>query len=250
MPSSYKVFVIPDLQVPYTDWAFVEAMAKAIEDFKQDGDIVLTVGDEIDLPQISRWTQGTPGEYEKNIGKHRDMTVETLRILQVTDTLRSNHTDRLYHSIMRRLPGLLGLPELELENFLRLPELGITFHPEGFNVAPGWLALHGDEAGVSSQSGMTAAGLSRKTGMSILCGHTHRAGLVPVTESYNGKVVRTRYGMEVGCAMNLKQAKYTKGIANWQQAWGVLHVNGKSVHPELVMVAGRSFTVMGERYAW
>lgn len=250
MPSTYRVFIVPDLQVPYHDPRFVEAMALAISTLREPGDVVLSVGDEIDLPQISRWTEGTPGAYTKTIARDRDLTVEVLRTLGVTDCLRSNHTDRLFNTIMRKAPGLLGLPELELENFLRLPELGITLHKEGFKVAPGWVALHGDESGISSQAGLTAAGLSRKTGLSVLCGHTHRAGLVPVTESVNGKVVRTRYGMEVGTAMDLRQAKYTRGIANWQQAWGVLHVNGKSVHPELIMVEGRSFVIMGERFTW
>lgn len=247
---SYKVFCVSDLQVPYHDRAFVNAMATAIHDLRQPEDIVLTVGDEMDMQTISRWSEGTPLAYEKSVARDRDLTVEVLRNLGVTDALRSNHTDRLYNTIMRKAPGLLGLPELELENFLRFPELGITLHKEGFVVAPGWLALHGDEAGTSQTAGATAAGLSRKTGMSIVCGHTHRAGIQPVTESFNGKVVRTRYGMEVGCAMDLRFAKYTKGIANWQQAWAVLHVNGKHVHPELVYVEGRSFTVMGERYTW
>lgn len=246
----YRVWVISDLQVPYHDKRAVDAVAQCIADMKQPNDIVLTIGDEMDFPTISRWTQGTPGEYERTIGKDRDATVEILKDLQVQHMIRSNHTDRLFAAIMRRIPGLLGLPEVELENFLRLPELGITFHKEAYNVAPGWYAMHGDEAGVSQNAGTTAAGLARKTGSSVVCGHTHRMGLVPTTTSVNGAVTRTLWGFEVGNLMDLRQAHYTKGIANWQQGFGLLYVDKKKVTPAPVPIINRSFVVEGDMYSW
>jgi hypothetical protein len=245
-----RVWLVSDLQVPYHDRRAVDAVSQCITDMREPDDIVVTVGDEIDLPQVSRWTQGTAGEWERTIGRDRDMTVQVLKDLQVQHVIRSNHTDRLYTSIMRRLPGLLGLPELSLVNFLRLPELGITFHEEAFNVAPGWVVMHGDEAGVSQVASSTAAGLTKKVGMSVACGHTHRLGLQPFTTSVNGKVTRTLWGFEVGNLMDLKSAKYTKGIANWQQGFGILYVDGKHVQPVPVPIQQRSFVVEGERYKW
>ena len=246
----HRVWVISDLQVPYHDKRAVAAVAQAISDLKGEKDIVLTIGDEIDLPTISRWTQGTPGEHARSIGKDRDATVQVLRDLQVQHVIRSNHTDRLFNSIMRRIPGLLGLPEIELENFLRLPELGITFHRDAFHVAPGWVAMHGDESGVSQSAGTTAAGLARKTGMSVVCGHTHRMGLIPTTTSVNGAVTRTLWGFEVGNLMNLKEAHYTKGVANWQQGFGLLYVDKDRVSPVPVPIHRRSFVIEGEMFSW
>jgi hypothetical protein len=53
----------------------------------------------------------------------------------------------------------------------------------------------------------------------VCIGHTHRAGIVPHTEAYGGKVTRTVYGMEVGCLMDMGKAGYLKsGGANWQLA--------------------------------
>lgn len=246
---SHRVWLISDLQVPYHDRRAVDAVAQCINDMKEPGDIVVTVGDEIDLPQISRWTRGKAGEWERTIGKDRDTTVEILANLRVDHVIRSNHTDRLFQSLVDRLPGLLGLPELELKNFLRLNEMGIKFHEEAFRAAPGWVIMHGDEAGVSQIPGQTAAGLVQKVGMSVACGHTHRLGLRPNTQSVNGIVTRTLYGMEVGCLMNFKDAKYAK-THNWQQGFGILYVEGQKVSPVLVPIDRKSFVVEGKRYSW
>ena len=245
----HRIWLISDLQVPFHDRKAVDAVSQCITDLRSEGDLVVTVGDEIDLPQISRWTQGKAGEWERTIGKDRDQTVEILANLGVDHVIRSNHTDRLFQSLVSRLPGLLGLPELELRNFLKLDSLGITFHEEAFRVAPGWVVMHGDEAGVSQIPGQTAGGLSLKTGLSVACGHTHRLGLRPNTQSVNGVVTRTLYGMEVGCLMNFKDAKYAK-THNWQQGFGILYVDGKHVSPYPVTINSKSFIVEGHRYSW
>lgn len=242
------VFIVSDLQVPFHDRKAVDAVAQCITD--HDSDRVISIGDEMDFQTISRWSAGTPTEYERSIGKDRDATVDILRDLQVTDVIRSNHTDRLYNKIMRNAPGLLGAPEFELENFLRLPELGITFHREAFNFAPGWLAMHGDESGLRSGAGATASGLATKTGMSVVCGHTHRLGLVPTSDAFNGRIVKTRWGFEVGNLMDFSKAAYTKGVANWQQGWGAFIIEGKTVQPIPIPIINRSFNFLGTEYRW
>lgn len=244
-----RVFLISDLQVPYHDPRAVDAVAQCVSDLREPEDIVVTVGDEIDLPQISRWQKGKAGEWERTLGKDRDLTVSILANLGVDHVIRSNHTDRLFNSLTDRLPGLLGLPELELKNFLKLDQLGITYHETAFHVAPGWVVLHGDEAGVSQVPGQTAWGLTQKVGLSVACGHTHRAGVRPHTQSVNGKVTRTLYGMEVGNLMNMKEATYAR-THNWQQGFGMLYVDGKKVSPSLIHINDRSFVVEGHRYSW
>lgn len=240
-----KIVIISDLQVPYHDQAKVDALAKFIKAYKPDD--VVSVGDEIDLPTISRWTKGTYMEHERTIGKDRDKTVQILEALKVKHMVRSNHTDRLYNSIMTRLPGLSGAPELSLQNFLRLPELGITYHPVGYAVAPGWIVLHGDEGSMSSNAGMTALGLAKRTGKSVICGHTHRAGLISYAESFNGKTTRRLYGLEVGNLMDQRKALYLgAGAANWTSAFGILTVEGSNVYPQLVPFVGNSFVVDGK----
>ena len=242
-------FVVSDLQVPFHDDKFVDAMARCIDDNAKRIRNVITIGDEQDFQTISRWAQGTALEWEKSIGRDRDTTVDVLKRLRVTDSIRSNHTDRLWQQTTRRMPGLIGLPELELENFWRLPDLGISFHPHGFQFAKDWIALHGDESGISQIAGMTSKNLVLKTGLNVVNGHTHRLGLVPTTYSVHGKVTRTLIGMEVGHAMDLRRASYVK-THNWQQGWGAFRHDGNVSHPILMPVVKRSFTFEGTVYTW
>ena len=109
-----RTVVVSDLQVPYHDVQAVKNLAAFIRAWKPHK--VVTIGDEIDLPQISRWTEGTAGWYEQTLGEDRDLTVQTLYDLEVSDVIRSNHTDRLYNVIMKKIPAFLALPELKFEN--------------------------------------------------------------------------------------------------------------------------------------
>jgi hypothetical protein len=65
----------------------------------------------------------------------------------------------------------------------------------------------------------------------------------------NGKVTRTLYGLEVGCLMNFKDAKYAK-THNWQQGFGILYVDGQKVTPCAIPIDKKSFVVEGKRYSW
>lgn len=245
----HRVFVISDLQVPYHDVKAVANVAQMISDFKTGDDTVVTIGDEQDFQTISRWSMGSALEFEGSIARDRDATVQVFKDLQVEHTIRSNHTDRLYQQVMRRMPGLSGLPELELENFWRLPELGITHHRKAFELAPNWLALHGDEAGTSHNAGSTAMGLVKKVGKNVVCGHTHRLGLVPYTTGIYGNHMRTLFGLEAGNLMDPKQVSYAKTF-NWQQGIAVLYVDGKNVMPVPIPIVNKSFVMEGTVYSW
>jgi len=232
-----KVIVcVSDLQVPYHDTKAVSALSKFIKSYKPDE--VVSVGDEMDMQTISKWSKSTPLEYEKSIGKDRDTTIRVLESLKIRHMIRSNHTDRLYNTVMMRAPGLLGLPELELKNFLKLKELGITYHEKPYELAPNWLLLHGDEGNVQPTAGATALGLAKRAGSSVVCGHTHRAGLTHYTQSYFGGKPKTIWGLEVGCLMDFKFAKYIRGgLFTWHKAFGILFVDGNKVTPQLVPVS-------------
>jgi hypothetical protein len=242
-----KIVVISDLQVPYHDERAVRNVASFIKRFKPDQ--VITIGDEIDLPQISRWTEGTPGWFEQSLGSDRDATVEILWDLQVTDMIRSNHTDRLYNVIMKKIPAFLALPELKFEKFMKLDELGIKFHRKPLEFAPDWIAIHGDEGSVKPTPGLTALDSARKHGKSVVCGHTHRAGQSAFTEASGGVLGRVLRGVEVGNLMDFKKAGYTKGVANWQQAFAVFYVDKKTVTNTIVHIEkDGSFVFEGKRY--
>lgn len=242
-----RIVIIPDLQVPYEDKAAVDAVTQFVEDYKPDS--VACVGDEIDLPQLSTYTRGLAGEFTRRLDKDRNRTIEVLKALQIKNLSRSNHSDRLFKSIASRLPGLSDLPELSIEGFLKLKEIGVTYHHQPYELAPGWLLMHGDEAGVRPGAGSTAAGLAQRTNKSCVVGHTHRAGLIPYSMNYGKRLRETRWGFEVGNLMDFKNAGYVK-VANWQQAFGILHVDKTTVTPQLVPISNRSFVVDGTQYKW
>jgi hypothetical protein len=151
---------------------------------------------------------------------------------------------------MMRAPGLLGLPELELPEFLRLPDIGATYHDKPYELAPNWLLMHGDEGSMKSTGGLTALGLAMRTGMSVVCGHTHRMGLAHHTQAHGTATPRTVWGMEVGNLMKYRDAKYIKGgLFTWQQGFGMLYVDGRTVVPVTIPIQkDGSFIVEGKRW--
>ena len=246
-----RIICISDLQIPLQDMRAVNNVAAFIKATKPD--TVVSVGDEMDMQTISRWAKGTPLEYERSISHDRDETVRILELLKVKHVIRSNHTDRLFNTVMMRTPGLLGLPELELPAFLRFDQLGITYHRKPYELAPGWLLAHGDEGSMSQTSGQTALGLAKQWGKSVVCGHTHRAGLSHHTQSVytsSGMKNTTVWGLEVGNLMDQKKASYLKaGSANWHHAFGYLDVDGRNVTPHLVPIrTDGTFTVDGKTW--
>jgi len=242
-----KIVILSDLQVPFEDVHVVQNVARFLKTFKPDQTI--TIGDEIDFQTISKWSQGTPEEYSQSLGDDRDRCVELLWELSVTDCIRSNHTDRLYNVIMRKIPSFLSLPELRFEKFMKFDELGITFHKSPLNLAPNWVAVHGDHTPIKPQGGLSALEAARRHGKNIISGHTHRAGRSSFTEASGGRVGRILHGVEVGNLMDFRQASYTKGSANWQQAFAIMYVKGKNVQVDLIYIEkDGTFTVQGKVY--
>jgi hypothetical protein len=246
-----RTVVVPDLQVPYHDPVAVKNVAAYIKAVRPDS--VVTLGDEIDLPQISRWTENTPGWYEQTLAADRDEAVEVLWSLvehtKDAHMIRSNHTDRLYNVIMKKIPAFLALPELRFEKFMKLDELGITYHKKPYSVARGIIALHGDEQSVKPTPGLTALEAARRHGISVICGHTHRAGQSAFTEASGGKIGRILRGWEGGHLMDVRQAHYTKGTMNWQQAFIVIEEIGTNVQVSIInLEKDGTFVVSGKRY--
>lgn len=245
-----SIVIVPDLQVPYHDRKAVAALGQFIEEYQPD--MVACVGDLIDMPQISQWTKGTAGEHTRDLHKHRNEAIEVIDMLKIDVISRANHEDRLYKSIASRLPGLMDLPELQIEEFLGLNQRGIVYAKQPYKLAHNWYLLHGDESSQSSKSGMTAANLSNRLSVSVAIGHTHKLGLIPTSHMIGGKIHRTDWGMEVGCILDFQSAgfKYMRGMANWTKGFAMLTVEGKTVTPHLIPIQNRSFIVEGERFSW
>jgi predicted phosphodiesterase len=250
-----RIVVLSDLQIPYHDRKFTAALQEFVEDYQPDE--LFCVGDELDAPEPSRWTKGTAGEYAGTLQKGIDLTHKVMGEFREAlgdkpfHVQRSNHTDRIENYVSRYAPALSSLRDLEYQTLLGYDTLDIKYHESIYNFAPGWAMAHGDEGSLSRIAGSTALSLARRTGLSIVCGHTHRLGIQHENTAVNGKVTGRLFGMEVGHMMNLSMAGYLKsGGANWQAGFGILYVDGKTVTPSVVPMVNNSFIVEGAKYSW
>lgn len=251
-----RYLIIPDLQIPYHDAPMVKAFTQFTKDYQPDQ--LLCVGDEADSPEPSRWNKGTAGEFAGTLQKGLDKTHEVISDFRdaIGDKpfhiMRSNHGDRIQNYVRKYAPALDSLRSLEYETLLGYHQLGINFHHNIYKFAPGWGMAHGDEGSLIGTSGGTALNLAKRTGLSIVCGHTHRLGIQHHHTAYSGKINGRLYGVEVGHMMDLKKAGYLKsGGANWQAGFAIMYVDkNKRVTPSVIPVNGRSFTVEGKQYSW
>lgn len=245
---------LSDIQYPYHDKRAVSNLVCFLAGYKPDR--LYSVGDELDSPEPSRWNKGMAGEYAGTLQKSIDGLHSLLADLRAAvgdipfELMRSNHCDRVETYVRKYAPALGCLDSLKFDAMLGLDDLNIKYNRSMIEVAPGWVLAHGDEGGLSRIPGSTAMSLARSTGKSVVCGHTHRAGIQHETRAFGGKAT-TIFGMEVGNLMDMRQAHYLKtGTANWQQGFGILYVDGRKVTPVLVPIhADGSFTVEGVRYS-
>lgn len=250
-----RIVVLSDIQAPSEDRQLVKAVQRFVKDYEPDQ--LFCVGDEADSPEPSRWNKGTAGEYAGTLQKGLDRTNEIMAGFREClgdkpfHVQRSNHGDRIRQYISRYAPALSSIRSLEYETLLGYDELDIQYHHNIYKFAPGWAMAHGDEGSLLRTAGGTALSLAKRTGVSIVCGHTHRQGVQHEHTGFNGSLSGKLFGVEVGHMMDLKKASYLKsGAANWQAGFGILYVDGAKVTPTVVPVHGRSFTVEGQKYTW
>lgn len=256
-----RIVILSDKQIPYHDKRATKNVVQFVRDYSPDE--LANVGDEIDCPQPARWNKGFAVEYSGTLGQHIESNYrlqaelrEAIGGYRTYRIMRSNHVDRLETYLTKYAPAFAGLrifgdEPLSIEKLLRYDKLDITYHRQMFDIAPGWVLAHGDEGNLSPLAGRTATNLAvNKVGKSVICGHTHRAGISSKSFGYNGKIHTTLYGVEVGNLMDIRKAHYLKsGSGDWQQAFAILYVDGNRVTPQLVYIQrDGSFIVDGHRW--
>lgn len=240
------ILIVADLQIPYHDKRYVKAVKNFITAVKPDE--IGQIGDFLDEPQPSQWSKGRAGEYAKTLQADINEGKRILDEIHFDWIKFGNHDLRVEEYVRRYAPALEGLDVLRFDRLLGLEDYETRLERQPFTIAPGWVAAHGHEGSLSAISGRTAYSLAEQYNRSVVCGHTHRAGLVSATSGF-GKDLRVLSGFEVGHGMDVSKATYMKGkTANWQQAFGLLWVEGKLVKPELVPVVNGRFIVNGKEY--
>jgi hypothetical protein len=247
--------IVSDMQVPYHDPIAVANVVEFVGDFAPDQ--LVNVGDDLDSPQTSYWCKGKAGEYagtlQRDIDRARTLHRRFREALgdKPYHISRSNHGDRTQKYIHQYAPALRDLDCLQLPELLGYNQLGMIYHREPWEVASGWWGCHGDEGTLSPIAGRTAALMAEKWGVSVVCGHTHRAGMISRSYGVAGRTTGQVTGVEVGHLMDMSQAGYLPGgHGDWQKAFAILYeANPGHVSPVIVPVDRHGgFTVEGEVY--
>lgn len=250
-----RIVVVSDMQIPLHSPKMVTAVTEFIGDYQPD--MVATVGDECDCTSIGRWVRGRAEEHTSDLQKAIDATHSIMRGFREAAphahmvVQRSNHTTtRLENYIGTHAPALSPIRGLDWKSLMGYGELDIELSLQPTVIAPGWLMMHGDEGRSATYSGGTALKLANQVGESVVCGHTHKQGLIHDHDSHSGRITKRRFGFEVGHLMDLRKASYIKAGANWQAGFGLLYVDGKHVTPTPIPIVGNRFTVEGKSYSW
>ncbi len=248
------IIVLADLQVPYHDPAYIRVMHKFVK-AQRTGTTYRTVqvgqiGDLMDQPETGRWNKGAAGEYAGTFWSSVRETRRIVDLFQFDWIKAGNHDRRVEDYITKYAPALGGDDsEWNIDSLLQIDTRHTRLYRKPFDVAPGWIAAHGDEGSLSPTAGRTAYGLALRWDTSVVCGHTHRAGTVSTTIGTPGNRRRIT-GMEVGNGMVEESAAYIKsGAPNWQKAFGIFVVDRGRTYDHLVMMdADCSFEWNGRIY--
>ena len=225
-------------------------LKKLVNTFKFD--LVLNVGDELDLNTISKYSQGKAESFQQTLNADRDLCKDILYDLKTDVVSRSNHGDRLF-SAVSQIPGLMALPELQYEKFMGYDDLGIYFAKKPYEI-PGtdFVLCHGDEGNLSRVGGSSALNIAKRWGRSVIAGHSHRMGYTCHSEAFNGRLQRVLVGIEVGHTCNISKMRYlAKGgyYANWQA--GAVIMTIKRGNPSFEMIrfnTDGSFAALGKAF--
>lgn len=238
-----RLVIVPDLQIPYNHPKATENVIKFIKTIKPDA--VAICGDEADLPMLSKWEANSRGEYSIKLQSDIDATYRVLADIRKAlgddkkiHLVRSNHTDRFDRYIERNAPALASLKGLKYTELIRVKELGITWHDQPGLIAPNTILAHGDEGSLAQYAGGTALKLVERMNRNVICGHTHRQGLIWRSTGLRGRL-EPLFGFEAGHLMAVKKAGYTKPLnaPNWQMGFGLLEVYGNLVNPISIRMA-------------
>jgi hypothetical protein len=244
------------------DEVAVESVLRYAQMLQPDG--ILCVGDEADAAEISRWARGSADEFAGTFEAGLIATYDVLaRFADIAPMhiMRSNHTSTRIGRYLSFAPALSSLGVLDYPKLMgfngnapaltgRAKPLDVTWHPSMWEFAPGWVLAHGDEGSMSRIPGSTALNLAKRIGSSVICGHTHRAGVQHHTLGFSGQVKSTLFGVEVGHLMDPAKVSYLRtGLGDWAQAFATLRIYKGSVYPELTYIGPKSFQAQGALWA-
>lgn len=215
----YKVIVLGDLQVPFVDRRSMAAVEEYMADEKWDEWV--QIGDFMDLPQLSKFTQENPEALTQSLSDDYKAGNELLdrhqRIVRKRNprakfTILCGNHDLRAEKFAEKHPQLKGL--IEVDKGLRLKERGIGYirsYPDGTLYKIGKAYFHHGKFVVQNHSRK----MVDSYGVNIFYGHTHD---VQSSSKVQWGKNKTLVGQSLGCLCRYDLDYVGTDPTNWQQA--------------------------------
>lgn len=255
MANDLKWMISSDQQFPYQDDKMIELWFKVMDWFKPD--VVDYLGDTDDQACYSKYTEGRSAEFLK---MHKDENGDMIVPLMQHEAKLSRE---FYEKTRKKLPkaqlfSALGNHDIRIFDYVdaKLPDYVEAVTPEAlwkldslgydyiyYNELPkhrfGDMHVHHGVA-ISQNAGESAKKDVENFGVSIMRGHSHRAGSMFQTyELRNGGKGEILRGYEIGHMADEKSSgmAYTN-VHNWQKAFAIAHIeNGVYPHIQIIHVS-------------
>jgi len=235
-----RILVMGDTQFPYQDAKTLTALERFVYDYEPH--VIIWDGDMYDFYPLSKYDQ-SPGrasnlQHELDIGQKiqerwANRFPNSERIL-----IEGNHEDRLRKYVWEH-SGIASLRGLDPTSLL---SAGGSWRvlPYGSQVRINDLIIEHGEA-VRSKSAMTAWAMYTKRGMSGICGHTHRFGVI------SNRTARGQHiYIENGCLCRL-DPEYG-AFPDWTQGFTYGYINNGSIHLSPTRILDDGFRAEGRFY--
>lgn len=239
MSNDLKWMLGSDFHIPYTDKRYMELWFKVMKWYKPD--VVDYLGDIDDQSCVSRYSAGTPDEVLNNIASYssqvKDFYSKTRKMLPNADLFVAlgNHDIRYEDYIAKKAPALTDL--ITPETMWGLDSLGYDYIH--YNDLPkqrfGDIHVHHGIA-ISKHSGQSVQADVENFGVSIIRGHSHRAGSFFRTYELRNETLR---GYEIGHMTDVKSEgmAYTNSH-NWQPGFAIATIeNGTYPHVQFIHIS-------------
>ncbi len=196
-----RIGILSDVHFPFHDYTALKTALKKLYEYEID--TLILNGDIVDFMSVSFWEKRP--EY-RNLERERKLAITSLeKIREIFKDVKiiykeGNHEERLERYLSRKAPELYDLEELQVENFLKLRDMGIDYVKNKRRIEAGELdIIHGHEYR-SFASVNIAISFLRKSFKNVLLGHFHRKQedtKKTIRDELNGAWV-------VGCLCDLK----------------------------------------------
>jgi hypothetical protein len=248
--SEYSKWILAsDIHFPKHDKRAVELFLSVVKWFQPNS--IDFAGDLDDAECSGRWVEGTPAE-SVSIKSGADEVKEFLaQVSKICKKAEDKHFHGGNHDFYRHKNYLEKKAPNVLEYITPDALYGLTdsgFQWHDYELPPvkrlGGLYVHHGES-ISKHSGESVRNDVQNHMVSIIRGHSHRAGVYYRTYPLAGLEIE---GFEIGHLTQPSQHTYQTTF-DWQQAFAIAHVDNGTAHVNLIRIKDYVCYVDGKRFS-